>query len=119
VLPVLPSRDLAWSCKFNQTLGEEVGRGTGLPLAVSGHDDEWWWGLGNPKATTVVAVAPGPLDVAGYGAYLARHFGRVRQLATLTNAHGVHNQEWGGHVYVCTEPRRPWAELWPELRDYD
>jgi 4-amino-4-deoxy-L-arabinose transferase-like glycosyltransferase len=26
----------------------ELGRGTGLPTAVSGHDTEWWWGPGNP-----------------------------------------------------------------------
>ena len=82
----------------------ELGRGTGLPQAVSGHNNEWWWGPGNPHATTVVAVAPGPLDVTGYGAYLSQFFTSVRVVATLSNPYGIHNQDWGGHVYLCTGP---------------
>ena len=38
------------------------GPSMGLPQAVSGHNTMWWWGPGNPHATTVVAAAPGPLD---------------------------------------------------------
>ena len=38
----------------------ELGRDGGLPTAVSGQNTEWWWGPGNPDATTVVAVAPSP-----------------------------------------------------------
>ena len=97
----------------------ELGRGTGLPAAVSGQNSEWWWGPGNPHATTVVAVAPGPVDVTGYAAYLRQFFAHVRVAATLSNPDGIHNQEWGGHVYVCTGPRHPWAQLWPRLRHYD
>jgi hypothetical protein len=37
----------------------ELGRGTGLPTAVSDQNSEWWWGPGNPHATTIVAVVPG------------------------------------------------------------
>jgi hypothetical protein len=49
---------------FTDDFGEagainELGRGQGLPTAVSGHDTEWWWGPGNPHATTVVAVTLG------------------------------------------------------------
>ena len=98
----------------------ELGRGMGLPAAVSSQNSEWWWGPGNPHATTVVAVAPGPVDNGtGYGAYLGRFFSRVRVAATLRNPYGVRNQEWGGHVYICTGPRQPWARIWPRLRHYD
>jgi 4-amino-4-deoxy-L-arabinose transferase-like glycosyltransferase len=97
----------------------ELGRGSGLPTAVSGQNTVWWWGPGNPDATTVVAVAPSP-DVAGdYAAHLRRYFSQVRVAATLTNPYGVHNIESGGHVYVCTGPRRPWGQLWPRMRHYD
>ena len=44
----------------------ELGRGTGLPTAVSRQNSDWWWGAGNPDATTVVAVTPGPAG-AGHG----------------------------------------------------
>lgn len=95
---------------FTDNYGEagainELGRGSGLPTAVSSQNSEWWWGPGNPRATTVVAVAPGPIDTTGYGAYLGQFFTRVRVAATLSNAYGLRNQEWGGHVYICTGPR--------------
>ena len=59
------------------------------------------------------------LDVTGYGAYLRQFFTSVRVVATLANPDGIHNQEWGGHVYVCTGPRHPWGQMWPRLRHYD
>jgi hypothetical protein len=119
----LPPGQRANAVIFTGEYGEagainELGRGTGLPQAVSGHNTYWWWGPGNPHASTVVAVAPGPADVTGYAGYLRRFFTRVRTAATLSNRYGVHNQEWGGHVYVCTGPRHPWAQIWPRLRHY-
>jgi hypothetical protein len=97
----------------------ELGRGTGLPTAVSRQNSEWWWGAGNPNATTIVAVTPGPAGGgAGYGAYLEHFFTSVRVAATLSNPYGIHNQQWGGHVYICTGPRRPWGQMWPQLREY-
>jgi hypothetical protein len=96
-----------------------LGRGTGLPEAVSGHNTYWWWGPGNPRATTVVAVTPGPRDGTGHAAGLRQFFTSVRAVATLSNPYGIHNEEWGGHVYLCTGPRHPWGQLWPQLRHYD
>lgn len=120
----LPPRQRASAVIFTDDYSEagainELGRGMGLPAAVSSQNSEWWWGPGNPRAATVVAVAPGPLDVTGFGAYLRQYFTNVRLAATLSNPYRIHNQEWGGHVYVCTGPRRPWAQLWPQLRHYD
>ncbi len=97
----------------------ELGRGQGLPTAVSGQNNEWLWGPGDQTATTVVAVAPGPVDVTGYGSYLQRYFRHVRIVARLYNSAGLHNQEWGGHIYICTGPRLNWADMWPLLRHYD
>jgi hypothetical protein len=64
-------------------------------------------------------VAPGPVDGTGYATFLRRFFGRVRTVATVTNPAGLHNQEWHGHVLVCTRPRQPWGRMWPRLRHYD
>jgi hypothetical protein len=119
----LPAGQRANAVIFTSNYGEasainELGRGTGLPEAVSGHNTYWWWGPGKPHATTVVAVAPGPADVTGYGGYLKQFFTSVRVAATLSNPYGIHNQEWGGHVYVCTGPRQPWGQMWPKLRQY-
>jgi hypothetical protein len=122
----LPPRQRASAVIFTGDYGEagainELGRGTGLPTAVSGQNSEWWWGPGNPHATTVVAIMPGPVDIADYAAtaYLSQFFTHVRVVATLRNPYGLHNQEWGGHVYVCTGLRQPWGQMWPRLRLYD
>ena len=119
----LPPTERSAAVIFTADYGEagainELGRDEGLPTATSGHNNEWWWGPGNPRATTVVAVAPGPRDVTDYGSYLSRFFGSVRVVATLSNDAGIHNQEWGGHVYLCSELRRPWGVIWPQLRHY-
>lgn len=98
----------------------ELGRGDGLPTAVSGQNNEWWWGPGNPSATTVVMVVPGPRDVgSGYVVYLRHLFRTVRPAATLVNSAGIDNQEWHGHIYVCTGPDQPWGRMWPRFRHYD
>jgi hypothetical protein len=76
----------------------ELGRDAGLPTAVGAQNTAWWWGPGNPHATTVVAIAPGPGYAPGYAAHLRRYFRNVRVAATLSNPGGVHNIEWGGHV---------------------
>ena len=61
-----------------------------------------------------------PFDITGFGAYLylMQFFTSVRVAATLSNPYGLHNQEWGGHVYICTGPHQPWAQIWPQLRHY-
>jgi hypothetical protein len=121
----LPAAQRASAVLFADTYGEagainELGRGTGLPTAVSSQNSEWWWGPGNPRATSVVAVAPGPASGGtGYGAYLGQFFTSVRVAATLSNPYGLHNPQWGGHVYICTGPRQPWGQIWPRLRHYD
>lgn len=91
----------------------------GLPEAVGGQNTDWWWGPGNPGASTVVAVAPGPSAAPGYAAYLGRFFTSVRTVATLSDPDGMHNIEWHGHVYLCTGPREPWGQMWPRLRHDD
>ncbi|MYS24154.1 Dolichyl-phosphate-mannose-protein mannosyltransferase [Streptomyces sp. DvalAA-14] len=119
----LPPGQRAHAVIFTADYGEagainELGRGTGLPTAVSAQNTDWWWGPGDPQATTVLAVAPGPDNAPGYAAHLRQYFRVVRVAATLSNPDGVHNIEWGGHVYICTGPRRPWGEMWPALRTY-
>ncbi len=119
----LPAGQRANAVIFAADYGEagainELGRGTGLPTAAGAQNTDWWWGPVNPHATTVVAIAPGPDYAPGYAAQLRRYFRHVRVAATLSNPNGVHNIEWGGHVYVCTGPRHSWGTIWPELRNY-
>ncbi|MBV8162494.1 MAG: glycosyltransferase family 39 protein [Acidimicrobiia bacterium] len=120
----LPASERAHAVIFTADYGEagainELGGGDHLPRAVSGQNNFWWWGPGDPTATTVVAVAPGPKDTHDYDAYLRTFFGDVATAARLTNRAGLANEEAGGHVYICRRPRQPWGRMWPRLRHYD
>jgi 4-amino-4-deoxy-L-arabinose transferase-like glycosyltransferase len=119
----LPAAQQADAVIFTANYGEagainELGARYHLPRAVSGHNTLWWWGPGNPGATTVVAVVN---DKAGSSttqltAQLRRDFASVRAVATISNDGNPY--ENGGHVYLCTGPVRSWGSLWPSLRDY-
>jgi hypothetical protein len=122
----LPAGQRSEAVIFTANYGEagainELGRADGLPEAVSGHNSEWFWGPGNPNATTVVAVVQKrPTDgAARYVRILRKDFAHVRLAATINNGHNVTNQEQGGHVYICTSPMRSWGQLWPSLKHYD
>lgn len=96
----------------------ELSAGTGLPTAVSAQNTDWFWGPGNPDATTVLAVVPGPVGGTGFEAALRSLFGDVREVGTLSNPYGIKNKEYGGHIYVCTQPREPWGRMWTTLLHY-
>jgi 4-amino-4-deoxy-L-arabinose transferase-like glycosyltransferase len=122
----LPAQQRANAVIFTADFGaagavNELGRGQGLPTAVSGHDTEWWWGPGNPHATTVVAVTlgPGSSSRGSNLSYLHQYFRTVRQAATLSNPWGIKNEYYHGQVWICTGLRHPWGQTWPQLRHYD
>jgi 4-amino-4-deoxy-L-arabinose transferase-like glycosyltransferase len=119
----LPAQQRAGAVIFTGNYGEagainELGRSEGLPPAVSAHNSEWFWGPGNPRATTVVAVLAGNVSSSSVRSF-TRDFLTCRVAATIHNAEGVSNQEDHGHIDVCTGPRRSWAALWPSFRHYD
>jgi 4-amino-4-deoxy-L-arabinose transferase-like glycosyltransferase len=121
----LPAPERASGVIFTGNYGEagainELGRHDGLPEAVSGQNNVWYWGPGNNRATTVVAVVQGPLS-GGAGQLVSQlrgDFSYVKTVATLHDRPGVTNQEEGGHVYVCTGPIRSWDSLWPTFKFY-
>ena len=49
-------------------------------------------------------------------ALLRRYWDEVTLAARNDNGHGVHNEEQGVPVRICRGQRRPWAQIWPELR---
>jgi len=115
----LPARQRADAVIFTGNYGEagaitELGRADHLPQAVSGQNNEWFWGPGNPHATTIVAIVQ--QGFPQLVTQLRGDFAHVRLVATITNPAHVSNQEEGGHVYLCTGPVRPWGQLWPSFR---
>ncbi|HWF14759.1 MAG TPA: glycosyltransferase family 39 protein [Acidimicrobiales bacterium] len=119
----LPAPQRAHAVLFTGNYGEagavnELGSADGLPTAFSGQNSEWFWGPGNPQATTVVVVLPGNASTSDVRS-ITSLFAHVRIAATIRNDEGVSNQEEGGRVYVCTGPMRSWGAVWPSLRHYD
>jgi len=89
------------------------GPALGLPPAISGVNSHWARGYGDPPPRTLI--------VLGFRRDAAeRLFERCEPAGRVINRYGVRNEETRDHpeIFVCREPRRPWPELWAELRRF-
>jgi hypothetical protein len=90
-----------------------LGRAYGLPEPIGTTNSEWLRGYPTPAPTTFIVL--GLSDAEAHAIFtdcrLAGHNG---------NAEGVRNEESRDHqdIFVCGPPRKPWAELWKEHRDF-
>jgi hypothetical protein len=80
-----------------------------LGPAHSGHNSYGTWGPPPADATTVIVI--------GYPEQrLARWFGSLELSARVDNGVDLDNDEQGAPIWVATQRRAPWSEIWPELR---
>jgi len=86
------------------------GPAQGLPRAVSGHMTYWLWGPEPDRGRTVLAY--GFPDSA-----LRRWFSDVDAVGTISHPLA---SEWqtGLPIYLCTQPRMPLVQAWPEMKRY-
>jgi 4-amino-4-deoxy-L-arabinose transferase-like glycosyltransferase len=89
------------------------GPALGLPSPYSGHMGLYAWGP--PPAT---ATGPVLLIHPATHAELEEHFTGCHTVARVDNGHGTPNLEQHAAVVLCAGPDRPWAALWPLLRQY-
>jgi len=80
-----------------------------LSPAYSGHNSYWSWGPPPEEATTVISVGIPEQE-------LHRWFGSVTRAARIDDGVGLDNDEQGSPVWVATNRRLPWAQLWPQVR---
>jgi hypothetical protein len=80
----------------------------GLPKAISGHNSYFYWG---PRGYTGECA----IIFGERSAEFARFFGRVRQVATITNPHAM-VVEQNVPVYLCHRPIAPLSVLWPHFK---
>lgn len=80
-----------------------------LPRAYSGHNAYHDWGAPPDGARPVVIVGVSAQDAE-------RQFDGCEVRARLSNDAGVENGVYGEPVLLCDGPRKPWSQLWPELR---
>jgi hypothetical protein len=88
---------------------DRYGPALGLPPAYSGHNGFGYWGPPPNHAGSVVVVGLGPVE-------LAASFRGCRPAARVGNSAGVDNDERGAEVSLCSGTRRPWSQIWPDLR---
>ncbi len=88
---------------------DHFGRADGLPAAYGVQNAYWYWGPPPPSATTAVAIG---FDRQA----LTPVCGTLRLAAHLNNHFGVHDDEQGAPVWICSALRGSWTAIWPGLR---
>jgi hypothetical protein len=86
--------------------------GHGLPTIVCPELSFYYWAPANMDPSTIIVVGGYPRD------YLAGIFGDVQEVGTITNALGVHNEEWGYPIWIV-HPSKPLSQVWPQLKSLD
>ena len=102
---------------FGQNYGEAgavtvLGRRRGLPRAISGHNNFWWWGLPQGADGSVVVIIGGDAP---------DHLESFTDVAAVDSLHAPYAMpyERGLTVYVARGLRRPLAEAWAGSRHYN
>jgi hypothetical protein len=92
---------------------DEYGARYGLPHAISGHNNYWWWGWGAARngATTITIE----LDRS----YLSTIFDSITPAGTVATPHNAWSEERGAPIFVCRHQRVSWKTAWPKARHYD
>jgi len=83
-----------------------------LPQAISPHLSYWYWAPPRMDPTAAVLInftleEANPL------------FTDCRQAGTATNSLGIHNNDYGAPILVCSNPRRPLWQVWRSLQLLD
>ena len=92
---------------------EMLGPAYGLPEPFSTTNSAWYRGYPQPEPNTLIVLGlqQQVADALFTGCRLAGHNG---------NREGIPNEESRAHpdIFLCGSPRKPWAELWQEHRNF-
>jgi hypothetical protein len=87
-----------------------LGRSSGLPRSVGYHNHYWMWGPGDETGELMIVVHESE-------AQLREWFAEVERVGEIECEYCMPALS-AKSVYLCGRPRRPLAELWPELKSY-
>jgi hypothetical protein len=112
----LPSTERRTAVILTRNYGEagaidRYGEAWGLPRAFSGHNSFWSWGPPRPALGTTIAVGLDRADLIPY-------FDRCTLSARVHNHDHVDNEENGHPIWLCTDQRAPWPQIWDMFKHY-
>jgi 4-amino-4-deoxy-L-arabinose transferase-like glycosyltransferase len=118
VYAALPAEQRARTAILAGNYGEAgavnlYGPAHGLPEAISGVNSYWARGYGEPPPETVI--------VLGFRRdAVERLFEDCQHAGRVSNPYGIQNEESRDHpdIFLCGSPRRPWPDIWRELRRF-
>ncbi|HVZ83620.1 MAG TPA: glycosyltransferase family 39 protein [Terracidiphilus sp.] len=92
---------------------EILGPAYHLPPPIGTVNSAWLRGYPTPQPTTIIALGLDQQDADSI-------FTNCRLAGHNGNSQGIRNEESTDHpdIFVCGPPRKPWAELWKEHRDF-
>jgi 4-amino-4-deoxy-L-arabinose transferase-like glycosyltransferase len=85
----------------------------GLPPAISGMNENWYRGYGDPPPETVITLGE-------LGDFVDQNFDSCTLAGHVTNRYGIANSsvaKWND-IYVCHHLRWRWPEFWRHFRYY-
>jgi 4-amino-4-deoxy-L-arabinose transferase-like glycosyltransferase len=85
----------------------------GLPAPIGTTNSEWDRSYPTPQPTTLIVLGLGSQEADAL-------FTGCRLVARNANREGIHNEESQRHpeIFLCGPPRKSWADLWREHRDF-
>ncbi len=91
------------------------GPALGLPRTISGTNNYWLWGWGDP------AAPPQHVILVGWTPeYMRRFFSGCAVAGTVANPQAIENEEtkWHRYIYYCSAVDEPWETLWPQIQSF-
>ncbi len=113
----LPADERAQTAIFGQNYGEAgaidfYGPKLGLPKAISGHANYWYWGPREYTGKIMIMLGAIPRE------RLEQYFARVEERGSVGHRYAMASEHFT--IYLCREPKG-WTldQRWPMLKNWD
>jgi hypothetical protein len=113
----LPPDQQARTAVFGSNYGEAgaidfYGPALGLPKAISGHVNYWYWGPRHYSGESMIVLGSSRER-------LERFFANVEPKGTVGNPYAMASEQFT--IYLCTQPKdgRTLSQIWPLVKNWD
>jgi len=113
----LPPDERARTAIFGQNYGEAgaidfYGPKLGLPKAISGHVNYWYWGPRDYTGETMIVLGDTPPE------QLEQYYARVEARGSVGHPYAMASEHFT--IYFCSEPKDgTLTQLWPKLKNWN